>query len=176
MKKIYLAVSLSFLLLLGCSSPNEPSSDPEEFFPLKAGNKWYYNTSYTDTDSIDLISEVTGGEVIGSKLYFRIVEQNLQFGFIDTVFYRFGGDTLFGKTKNYSEQIIADFSLNLNDAAYWQSDMRVVQKTQDIMKFEVPFAADYGSSITFQRGLGIIETEQNGFVYYRRTLRKVEIK
>jgi hypothetical protein len=176
MKKIYLLILLSFLLLLGCKSPNEPSLNPEEYFPLQIGNKWYYNTVYPDTTSVNIICEVNGQEEINHKQYYRIVEQNLQYNFIDTLFYRVNGDTLFSRRINYDEQIIADFSLRLDDTAYWQNDLKVVQKTKDIIKFETPFGADYGDSITFQRGIGITNSVQNGLVYYRRTLIKAEIK
>ena len=176
MQKIYLLISLSFLFLLGCESPDEPSLSPEEYLPLKIGNKWYYNTAYPDTTSINIICEVKGQEEINNKIYYKIVEQNLQNNFMDTLFYRFSGDTLFSRRINYKEQIIADFSLGLNDTAYWQNDLIVVQKTKYIIKYETPFGADYGTSITFQRGIGIINSVQNGFVYYRRTLIKAEIK
>ncbi len=176
MKKICLLISLSFLFLFGCESPNEPSLNPGEYLPLKIGNKWYYSTAYPDTTSINIICEVNGQEDINNKTYFKIVEQNLQHNFLDTLFYRFSGDTLFSIRKNYKEQIIADFSLSLNDTAYWQHDLIVVQKTKDIIKFETLFGADYGNSITFKRGIGIINSVQNGFVYYRRTLIKAEIK
>ena len=176
MKKIYLIFSLSFLFAIGCDSPTEYSINPEDYLPLKVGNKWYYNLDYSDTTSINLISEVNGKEKIGLKTYYRILEQNLLTNFIDTVFFRFSGDTLFSRRKVYPEQIIADFSLNLNDTAYWQNDMTVVQKTKDIMKFEIPFGADYGYSITFKKGIGIINTIQNGFVFHRRILIKSEMK
>ncbi|MDP2303458.1 MAG: hypothetical protein Q8N03_13660 [Ignavibacteria bacterium] len=176
MKKIYLFIFLSFLLLFGCKSPSEPSSNPEEYFPLQIGNKWYYNSAFPDTTSVNIICEVHGQEDINHKKYYRIVEQNLQYNFLDTIFYRISGDTLFSRRINYDEQTVADFSLNLNDTAYWQNDLTVVQKTKDIIKFETPFRVDYGNSITFQRGIGITNSVQNGFVYYRRTLIKAEIK
>ncbi len=176
MKKIYLVIPLSFLFIIGCDSSTECSSNPEEYLPLKVGNKWYYNYDYSDTTTINLISEVNGKEEIEYKSYYRIVEQNLQSNFVDTIFFRFSGDTLFCRKKAYHEQIMADFSLNLNDTAYWQNEMTVVQKTKDIMKFEIPFGADYGYSITFKRGVGITNTIQNGFIYHRRILIKAEIK
>lgn len=176
MKKIFSLIPLSFFLLIGCESPTELSSNPEEYIPLKIGNKWYYNSVYPDTTSINIIWEVNGQEEINHKLYYRIVEQNIHFNFIDTIFYRFSGDTLFCRGKDYDEQIVADFSLNLYDTAYWQNDLRVVQKTNEIMKFETPFGADYGYSISFLKGIGITNSVQNGFVYNRRTLIKAEIK
>ena len=176
--KIYLIIVFAFwgILIIGCDSPTEYSLNPKEYFPLQVGNKWYYNSDYSDTTTINLISEVNGKEDIDFKEYFRIIEQNLQSNFIDTIFFRFGGDTLFSRKKYYPERIMADFSLNLNDTAYWENDMTVVQKTKDIMRFEIPFGADYGYSITFKRGIGITNKIQNGFIYHRRILIKAEIK
>ncbi len=176
MRTIYLIISLLLLSLISCESPTENSLIPEDYFPLKIGNKWYYNSDYSDTTTINLVSEVDGKENINNKMYFRIIEQNLQLNYNDTVFFRFGEDTLFMKQKYYAEQIMADFSLQLNDTAYWENDMTVVQKTKDVMKFEIPFAADYGSSITFKSGVGITNLILNGFVYHRRILIKSEIK
>ena len=176
MKKIYLIISLSFIFIIGCDSPTEYSLNPEDYLPLKVGNKWYYNSDYSDTTTINLISEVDGKEDIDNKSYFRILEQNLQSNYIDTIFLRFGEDTLFSIKKNYPEQIIADFSLNHNDTAYWQNDMTVVQKTKDIIKYGIPFGADYGYSITFKRGVEITNSIQNGFIYHRSMLIKTEIK
>jgi len=176
MKKIFFVISSSLLLLLGCSSPNEPLSKSEEYFPLEIGNKWYYNSNYSDTTSINLISEIIGKEEINSKLYYKIIEQNVQSGFLDTIFFRLSGDTLFNMRKDYNEQIIADFSLNLYDTTYWQDDMTVVQKNKDIIEFQIPFAADYGYSIAFKKGIGITNIVVNGFIYHRRILIKAEIK
>lgn len=175
MNKFSSIIFLLIILFMNCGSPTEPTSNPGEYFPLKIGNKWYYNSEYPDTTSINIIWEVIGQEEITWKHYYAIVEQNLQTNRLDTLFFRFNGDTLFRRGTN-REQIIADFSLNVNDTAYWQNDLRVVQKTQDIMIFETPFGADYGYSISFQKGIGIINLVQNGFLYYRRTLVKAEIK
>jgi hypothetical protein len=175
MKNIFSLVPLVAFLIYSCKSSNEPSSNSEGYFPLKVGNKWYYNSVYPDTNSISIIWEVTGQEEINYRLYYRIIEQNTQINLIDTLFYRVNGDTLFRGGKN-NEQIIADFSLSLNDTAYWQNDLRVVEKNKDIIRLETPFGADYGYSITFQKGIGITNSVQNGFVYYRMTLIKAELK
>jgi len=175
MKRIISFIPLLILIIAGCESPMD-TTPADEYFPLKVGNKWYYNSIYPDTTYINVIWEVNGKEEINGKQYFKIVEQNLQINHIDTLFYRFDEDTLFCKRINYDERIVADFSLNLNDTAYWQNDLRVVQKTENIIKFETPFGADYGYSISFKKGIGITNTIQNGFVYNRLTLIKAEIK
>jgi len=176
MKKIIITLSFTFIFEIGCESVNEPNSYSQDYFPLKSGNKWYYSLSYPDTTSLDLVWEVNGQEKINGKLYFSVVQQNLKSNFTNIVFYRQNGDTLFFKTKNSNELIVADFSLNLNETAYWQKDLRVVQKTKDIIKYETPFGADYGYSMMFKKGIGIINSIQNGFIYYRTTLIKAEIK
>lgn len=152
----------------------EPSLSSEEFFPLQVGNKWYYNSSFPDSNSVDFVWEVVGEENFDGKQYFAITELNLKFNFISTLYYRFNGATLFVRGTNF-EKILADFSLNLNDTAYWQNELVVVEKTKDIMKFETPQGADYGFSFSFKRGIGIINSIQNGFTYDRKTLLKAEI-
>ncbi len=181
MKNIYLLIPLAVSLVCGCKSTNEPtsnnkpSSNSEKYFPLKLGNKWYYNTANYIPDSIDLIWEVTGQEVLNDILYYRIIKQYLRYNTTDTQFYRFNGDTLFCKSKNI-ESIIADFSLNLNETASWFSDLKVVRKTDSLIEFSTPFGIDYGYSITFLKGYGITKIISNGIVYYETTLIKAEIK
>ena len=51
-----------------------------------------------------------------------------------------------------------------------------MQKTDSIITFETTFREDYGYSITFKRGAGIIRLIRNGFVYSRQILVKAEIK
>ncbi|MHB1688114.1 MAG: hypothetical protein ACYCVH_12180 [Ignavibacteriaceae bacterium] len=176
MEKLYKLIPLLFALLLGCESPNEPVRNVEEFFPLKVGNKWYYNSTNSDTTSIDDIWEITGQKEIDNKKYYEIIKHYLKYNLKDTLYYRLNGDTLFSKGINYNEQIVADFSLNINEIAYWKDDLKVVQKTENIITFETPFGADYGYSITFKRGIGIASAIENGFVYYRIKLIKAEIK
>lgn len=179
MKTIPLIIFSFLILIIGCDSTNEPILNSQDYFPLKIGNKWYYNITFPirrDTTSINLIYEVKGKEEIDNKSYFKIIETYLQSNFVDTIFYRFGGDTLFLKRIDNSEQIIADFSLSLNDTAYWQDDLKVVAKTNDLITFEVPIRPDYGYSITFQRGIGITNEEESGIAYYNKKLIKAEIK
>ncbi|MCK6613543.1 MAG: hypothetical protein L6Q47_04850 [Ignavibacteriaceae bacterium] len=165
------------VLFIGCDSTTEKSSIPGAYLPLKVGNKWYYNSHsrFPDTTSIDLVWEVKGQVEINGIYYFSIIEHNLRNDYLDTLFYRLNGDTLFTWNVN-NGQIIADFSLNLNDTAYWRNDLKVVQKTKDIMQFETPFGADYGYSISFQKGVGITNIIEGGVVYHRKKLLKAEIK
>ncbi len=176
MKKLIRLIPLLFALLLSCESPVEPTGSAKEFFPLKVGNKWYYNLTYSDTTSIDEIWEITGRKTLDNKEYYQMVTNRLKNNFKDTLYYRTNGDTLFSKRPEFNEQIIADFSLKINETTYWQDDLKVTKKTGDTMTFETPFRADYGYSITFKKGIGISIQIQNGFIYYKLKLIKVELK
>jgi len=176
MKKVCSIVLLSFILLLSCESPNSPNSNSEEYFPLKVGNKWFYNSTSADTTSIDVIWEIIATKTINDKVYYEITINKNKYNFIDTLYYRLNGDTLFSKRMNYDEVIVADFSLILYDTAYWQSDLKVTNKTDNTITFATPFRADYGNSITFEKGVGITLWIQNGFVYYKFKLIKTELK
>ena len=160
MKKLYKLIPLLFAILFGCSSPNKPLEKVESFFPLTTGNKWYYNSSTGDTSSIDDVWEITAQKEIDNKKYYEIIEHHIKNNLNDTVYYRLNGDTLFSKRIDYQEHIVADFSLNLNETAYWQNDLKVVQKTENIMTFETPYEIDYGYTITFQRGVGIVSIDE----------------
>jgi hypothetical protein len=176
MKKLDKLIPLLFALLLSCESPIEPISSVKEFFPLKVGNKWYYNSTNSDTTSIDDVWEITGQKTLNNKEYYEMVTNHLENNFKDTLYYRINGDTLFSKRAKFNEQIIADFSLKINETAYWQNDLNVTYKTENTMTFETPFRADYGYSVTFKKGMGISILIQNGFVYYKLKLIKVELK
>lgn len=176
MKNSALLLLFFLSLITGCKSPNEPASMSGEFFPLAVGNKWYYNTNHPDTTSVNLIQEITGQKVISKKNYYEMASLNLLSGVRDTFYYRLNGDTLFVRNAKDGEHILADFSLNLNDAAYWQQDLKVTAKTDEFITFQTPWGPDYGYSVTFKRGVGIINSAENGLVYYRTKLIKSEIK
>ena len=96
---------------------------------------------------------------------------------MDTIYYRLVNSVLYSKLPRHEERIIADFSLNENEYAYWDTigDLKVTEKTDTIIKFERPFHIDYGSSVTYKKGIGIIQTRENGFIYYQRNLVKAEL-
>jgi len=176
MKKTDQPILLFVLLLWCCNSPVAPLHNAADFFPLTVGNKWYYNSTDSDTTVIDDIWEITARKTINNKAYYELVTRHLENNFIDTLYYRVSGDTLFSKRIKFDEQIIADFSLKINETAYWQDDLKVSTKTEDAMTFETPFYADYGYSVTFKKRRGIAIQIQNGFIYHRLTLIKAEIK
>ncbi len=177
MKRIYFVIPLFLCLITGCDSSIGPSSTLDEYFPLRVGNKWYYNSNYKDTNSINIIWEVGSLIEINGHQYYEIRQENFnnQNVYSDTSYYRLSGDTLFYYHNNLQEQILADFSLHLGDTTYWQNDLRVTEKTNRSIKFETPFSADYGYSITFKRGIGITSIIQNGFIFNQLTLIKSEL-
>lgn len=177
MKKYYTAVIITFFILISCETSYEPLSIDESFFPLKIGNKWYYNTSGLNTDPILNIHEVKALKEINNKSYYLVTNTHLKYNLKDTVYYRLDKSVLFSKLPKYEERIMADFSLKENEYAYWDpiGDLKVTEKTDSIIKFERPFHADYGSSVTYKKGIGIIQTIENGFIYYRSNLVKAEL-
>ncbi len=166
----------SLLFFTACSPPTRSASKVNSFFPLKVGNKWYYSTSYPDTTAIDLIWTVSALTTIDKKPYYEVIENHLQSNHRDTVFYRMNGDTLFWKNPSNTERVLADFSLGLNDSAYWKNDGKVVTRTETTIEFSTPFGADYGESRTYRMGTGLTLLITNGFIYYQQKLVKADIK
>jgi hypothetical protein len=166
----------ALLMSFACESPNEPFRANEEYLPLKMGNKWYYNSNYQDSSSIDIIWELTQQKELNKNTYSEVIKYYLKSNHRDTLYYRLSRDTLFFRSTDDNDQIVADFSLSLNETAYWQNDLKVVQKTKDLITFETPFGADYGYSITFKKGIGMTNLIQNGIVYQRIKLIEAEIR
>ncbi|MCU7497420.1 MAG: hypothetical protein HF311_18265, partial [Ignavibacteria bacterium] len=160
-----------------CKSPNEPAPASSEYFPLAVGNKWYYHTNgISDTSSINVVREVTGQKSIDNKTYYEVVSTQLASGIKDTAFLRMSDKILFAHMGK-GENIIADFSLNLNDKAYWEKDLKVSKKNGDIMAFEsIPQLIDNGYGVTYQKGVGMTYSFLNGFAYEYTKLVKSEIK
>lgn len=177
MRKYYRALIITFFILISCKTSYEPLLIDKSFFPLEIGNKWYYNISGLDTDPILNIKEVIALKEINDKSYFLVTNTHLKYNFKDTVYYRLDNSVLFSKLPQYDERIMADFSLNENEYAYWDSkgDLKVIKKTASIMIFARPFSADYGSAVTYKRGTGIIQIVQNGIIYYQINLVKAEL-
>lgn len=102
MKNLIFTCLFLTIFFFGCDSTTENFPDPGSYPPLKDGNKWYYNSHsrFPNTTSVDIIWEVSGQEEKGGKNYFRIIEHNLHTNYLDTLFYRFNGDTLFSWNIN----------------------------------------------------------------------------
>jgi hypothetical protein len=177
-KKTFHLFLLILLLSIYCGSPtNNEEYLKNSYFPLKIGNRWYYNTSFPDTTTTDEIWDIIGKVEQNNKSYYEFVISYPSSAIKNTVYYRMNGDTLFYQGINDNkEHIIADFSLNLNDTTYWQSDLKVVLKTDSIIKYATPFSIDYGASITFKKNLGITDQISNGIIYYRLKLISAEIR
>ncbi len=168
---------LTLFLLISCETSHEPLYVDNSFFPLNIGNKWYYNTSGLNTDPILIIKEVVALKAINDNSYYLVTNTHVQHSYKDSIYYRIDNSILYSKLPQHEERIIADFSLKKNEYAYWDAigDLKVTEKTNSIMKFERPFGADYGSSVTFKKGVGIIESIENGIIFYKRTLVRAEI-
>ena len=177
MNKLHRIMYLVLFILISCKTSTEPLFVDNNFFPLNIGNKWYYNTNGSDADPILIIMEVVAIEEINDKSYYLVTNSNIQYSYKDSIYYRINNSVLYSKMPNNEEQIVADFSLKKNEYAYWDviGDLKVTEKTNSIMKFERPFSADYGSSVTYQKKIGIIESILNGFIFFKRTLVRAEI-
>ena len=178
MKKIYLSIFLLTLMFFNCESPTEYAADFQEFFPLKVGNKWYYRTNSTDTSNFNETIEIIGQKKLNDNIYFETVVNMIDRNFIDTFYYRFAGNALVTQSPPQNERILADFSLKLNQYAYWDSvgDLSVSEKTDSIITFSRPFHIEYGSSITYKKGIGLIKSFTNGFIVHLRILVRADIK
>lgn len=173
MKSFKYVIIAYVLILAGCNSSTEVKFSGQ-YFPLNVGNKWYYAAS--DSSTVNEIWEVTGTKTFNGINYYQMDIHDLSLNTITTYYYRYGGDTLFCKLPDYPESIAADFSLQLKDTAYWDKQMTVTEKTQDLITFSVPLTGDYSYSATYVKGVGLTEMTENGFVYYHRRLVKSEIK
>jgi len=176
MKTKYLFASFLLVILFGCKSSTETVPDASSYFPLKVGTIWYYNTNINDTTSINTTWKVSRVIPFEGKNYFEIIEHNILANYFDTLYYRLEGDKLYLKNIGDEERIVADFNLQLHDTTSWQSDLKVIEKTSQIMTFATPFAPDYGYSITFKKGVGITLEMENGFVVNYKKLLKAELK
>ncbi|MFA7421931.1 MAG: hypothetical protein WCZ90_19770 [Melioribacteraceae bacterium] len=178
MKSYFLFLFILSALLCSCESTNEPIINGQEYFSLSIGNKWYYNTRGADKTIINETLEVTAQKEINAKKYYELVRIDVSFNYRDTIYYRFSGNILFSKSPQHDERIIADFSLSINEYAYWDSigDLKVTEKTESTITYARPFSADYGSLVTYEKGIGIIKSLENGFILFRKDLVKAEIK
>ncbi|MCU7493050.1 MAG: hypothetical protein HF310_16230 [Ignavibacteria bacterium] len=175
LKSSALLILFSLSFIMGCKSPNEPVN-PAGYIPLAVGNKWYYNDDSHDTTSINFVQEITGQKVIDNKNYYEVISTDLTSGDKGTFYYRLNKDTLFVRDTTNGERVFADFSLKVNEPAYWAQDLKVTLKSDQFMIFATPWGMDYGFSMTFKRGIGMINSAANGLVYYRTKLIKAEIK
>jgi hypothetical protein len=178
MKKFKYNILFFLLVIISCESPTEPTSLDEDYMPLIIGNKWYYSSNIKDTTTIDIIVEILNQEVIENKMYYKMMEQNISSSFVDTFsyYFRMNGDTLFSRLKLFPEEVIADFSLNKNEIAYWKEDLSVVEKTNDIIKYATLNSEDYEYNITFEKNVGIVNIVENSIIHYYRKLVKYELK
>jgi len=177
MKKLNIfSAIVSLIILAGCNTPTDVSTGGQ-YFPLNVGNKWYYNSNNAGSSTeISEIWEITGIKTINGVRYYQLDINNVSLNTVSTIYYRYGGDTLFYRTSSGGEFVTADFSLQLNDTAYWDKNITVSKKTNDVITYTIPLKGDYSYSATYSKGLGMTDMEESGFVYYNRKLLKADLK
>jgi len=166
---------LSIVLFISCNENGLTSQENDNsYFPLKVGNKWYYNsfTSFQQYDStnINLTSEVIGKKQLFGKTYFSIkstyFDENGSIIYLDTSYYSCSNDTLYeymsDDNNNFYESIYAIFILEKGDKYnnYMRSTeyvITVIEKDKDLITlfYDAPQYKDEEQEITFKRGLGI---------------------
>jgi len=179
MKNRYLYFFILSFILFNCDSPIESHSYLTEFFPLKVGNKWYYKSNISqDTSYFNETIEVVAQKKINDNTYFETVRNIISSNIKDTLYYRLNEDVLYAMKPPQEESIIADFSLKLNEIAYWDSTgkLRVSERTDSTIVFSTPFGGDYGLSITYKKGIGITYEYINGYIPHIRELVYWELK
>jgi hypothetical protein len=171
-------LSFAVIAVPACDSVSDPDFEAKDFFPLIVGNKWTYHTySNVDISNYTSYHEIKGIKEINGKLYYTLTVNIPERQEEDSLYYRCSGDTLFCINEyTMNEEVIADFSQQLNDTCWWDKHLVVTEKTKDTFTASSEFLADYGYSISFKRGTGIISTVSNGFVYYKTTLVSADIK
>lgn len=178
MKNRNYLILIIVIIIWACNSPTEISINTEKYFPLEIGNTWYYNSVSSDTNTVDEIMEVLSKININDTTYYEVRVRNLLNNLSGTIYYRMSGDILFSRVPKQKERIIADFSLALHDTAYWErnGDMIVTNKSDNIITFEQPFGVEYGSSISYQKGVGMTRLIVNGFIFIKKILVNAKIK
>lgn len=144
-----------FFWAAGCSSPTEPESLADSFFPISEVTSWQY-LSNTPRDSTILLWKVSGETQIGGLSYFLVAESYPGTEINPAaVYYRKNGTVLYQKIADQPEEIIADFALNSGDVAYWDRQLKVTSKTEASMTFDTGQRGQYRYSITFRKGYGV---------------------
>lgn len=171
MKYILLfCILFSSAWIAGCSSPTIPAVAEQPFFPVNEMVKWNYSTGNNGT--VNCVWNADNNlTTIDATTYYTVVESYLSAPqHTDTVFYKQVGDVLYRRIRGSRDYVIADFSLQLNAVAWWDTSARVTVKDDNTITFATTFGADYGYSISFKRGVGIVSQIDNGFVYNQLTL------
>ncbi len=174
MRKALFFIPLFFACIAGCSQSTEPVATADSFFPISEVSSWQYSTS-TAGDIANQIWKVGSEEVVDGISYYSVVISHPGTMLAaSTVYFRCNGTILYKKYAGSPEFIIADFSLNKGDAAYWDPYLKVTEKTESIMKFDTGLHGDYQYTITFRKGIGITLSTDSGAVYNQIILLKIE--
>lgn len=176
MKKIMSAVFFSAVLIFlsGCKDTVVEPQNAADFFPMKAGNKWYYKTTFgsrPDSGStVSMIWEITGQKEFQGKHCFVMLCTDLTREDIivkpDTFYYYKSGQRLYRYFKSSSNEtefgLYADFSL-LKGARFqsklngWNHEITVESRTDSTISFyyRIPEATDSEFRVVFKKNTGI---------------------
>ncbi|MGD8306087.1 MAG: hypothetical protein PVF17_05490 [Ignavibacteria bacterium] len=185
MKKVTVLILTTFsFLIYSCDFLIETSTIADEYYPLKVGNKWYYNFDHPDTTVFNEIKEIIGITVINNYRYYITVRYGLPpNSYSDTSYSRTQKGKLFIGYKrkidgviSFNENLIADFSLNIGDTIRTNEYdyMTITNKFDNII--EINWRADLWGRTKYQKGIGVIESITSNSVIHRRFLVKSELK
>lgn len=176
MKKLVCTTAVLLLFIWGCSHSTAPTADDYGYFPIEQVSKWFFSTTDGGERILNTFTQENTGTVqIDGKTYFRVLHTNtLPDTSSQIIYFRKDGNVLYEKNGTANEYIIADFSLDLNSKAYWDTSLTVVQKNDSLITFSTRFGVDYGHSTTYKKNTGLISRVDNGIVYWHTTLVKTE--
>ncbi len=125
----YLLFVPLFILFQNNSIAQKSSSFKDDYMPLAVGNKWIYN--FPNSSIFETVIEVVAIDTIERKEYYIIKNSNIS---SDTTrayytYKRISNDTLYSliysnSYQRYIELVDAIFSMNLNDIAWIDIDIK----------------------------------------------------
>ena len=162
------------LFFYSCGSL-EPEDQNESFFPMKVGNKWYYNSNPAGDIGSSTKWEIVSKQQFAGNDYYQLVK-SYNTSFSDTLYYRIASnkliELLIGVNPNsyYFETVCADFNLDANGSfEYYMGGfpgkeyyykVTIKNKSEDEITFfyNSPNAVDEEHSITYKKGVGVSES------------------
>lgn len=193
--KTYLILLFTILQFSGCQSSTEPNglnNNTNSFFPMEVGNKWYYNTyysdSYFDTSRYNRTLEIKNKIYLENKIFYLFEDtyynKDLSIKSIDTTYYAIKNDSLFqiGRGRPLVRESI-DFQGLFSEKPYGDF-VRRKHADGDYMGYVYEFSdttftfyyyrdewMDSGWMMTFQKNIGYIESQSASIVIGDRLVR-----
>ncbi len=178
-EKILLKIlcGILFITFIKCESSNPVDNDSlnshSSYFPLKIGNRWYYNsnTDPFDSTSYNEVWEAKTNLWIFQREFY-LIEKTKYFsdGSIkyDSMYYCLNNDTLLQfhpswESSESSLSIKAIFSSNQKFKMKWlDSEYEAYAKTRNdsiiTFTYYIPRGMDSGSETTFHKNIGLIKS------------------